>query len=131
MTTDLAKLLFGGSDDKQEGTPAGADDVSPSPVDAWHSDAAPTVQTVTADISEKKVVAWINSHPPDLPIDQNNCAACGEYIHVYDTGWVCLGDGALIHYSDKHGKTCFDSWHQTRRDAAKTALNEQKGEINI
>ncbi len=86
--------------------------------------------TLSGRAQESKIIAWINANPPDLPEHQNDCAACGEYIHVYDTGWVCLGDGALIHYSGKHGKTCFDSWHQTRRDAAKTALNEQKGEIN-
>jgi hypothetical protein len=67
---------------------------------------------------DNKVITWINANPPDLPKHQNNCAACDAYIPVYDTGWVILGDGALIHYSGQHGKTCWDRWHQMRHDEA-------------
>jgi hypothetical protein len=118
MTTDLAKLLFGGSANKSEGAPTGTDDATPSPVGAWHSDGeatALTVQTVAADTSEKAVIASINSNPPNLPNDQNHCAACGEFIQVYDTGWVILADGALIHYSGKHGMECWEQWQRERR----------------
>tara|TARA_B110000046_G_scaffold161704_1_gene175554 strand:+ start:649 stop:831 length:183 start_codon:yes stop_codon:yes gene_type:complete len=55
-----------------------------------------------------------------LPKVQNNCAACGDFIPVYD--WVILGDGALIHYSGKHGKTCWDAWMSKRRKEAETTL---------
>ena len=73
---------------------------------------------------EDQIVAWINSNPPNLPEPQNNCAACGEFIPVYDTGWVILGDGALIHYSGKHGKTCWEAWKTKRREIAQAAMSE-------
>ena len=74
------------------------------------------------ETEENKIVAWINANPPNLPDAQNHCAACGEFIPVYDTGWVILGDGALIHYSGKHGKTCWDAWMSKRRKEAETNL---------
>jgi hypothetical protein len=77
-----------------------------------------TNRTLSVCEREKKVIAWINSNPPDLPEHQNNCAACGGYIPVHDTGWVILGDGALIHYSGKHGQVCWKRWHRTRRSEA-------------
>jgi hypothetical protein len=76
---------------------------------------------------ERTVVAWINSHPPVPPKDKNHCAACGEYIEVYNTNWVYLGDGALIHYSGKYGKVCWDQWQEMRRDEANSALGLPKG----
>ena len=76
---------------------------------------------------ENTVIAWINSHPPDLPLSQNHCAACGEYIEVYNTLWVYLGDGALIHYSGKYDKVCWEKWQKIRRDNANTALKKPKG----
>ena len=96
MTSNLASLLFGvpGVEAKSTDADNGGD-------------------------TECKVVAWINSNRPDLPEHQNNCAACGEYIQVYDTHWVILGDGALIHYSGKHGKTCVDQWQEICRGKAK------------
>ncbi|MDA1029712.1 MAG: hypothetical protein O3B41_11770 [Bacteroidetes bacterium] len=78
------------------------------------------------ETEEGKIVAWINANPPDLPDAQNHCAACGEFIPVYDTGWVILGDGALIHYSGKHGKTCWDAWRRKRREEAESKLRVNK-----
>ena len=92
MTGNLASLLFGDA----------------------------TVEEVEqASDGDNKVIAWINANPPDLPKHQNNCAACGKHIPVHDTDWVILGDGALIHYSGKHGKTCVDQWQEICRGKAK------------
>ena len=91
MTSNLASLLFGDASVEEVGEAFNNND---------------------------KVTAWINANPPDLPEHQNNCAACGEHIPVYDTGWVCLGDGALIHYSGKHGQVCWKRWHRMRRGEA-------------
>ena len=95
MTSNLASLLFGvpGVEAKSTDADNGGD-------------------------TECKVVAWINANPPDLPKHQNNCAACGKHIPVHDTDWVILGDGALIHYSGQHGRSCWDRWHQMRREEA-------------
>ncbi|MZR29659.1 hypothetical protein [Sneathiella litorea] len=79
---------------------------------------ATKITIVTPDNAEAKIIAWINSHPPGLPIVQNNCAECGEFTPVYDTGWVILGDGALIHYSGKHGKKCWKAWRRKRSNEA-------------
>lgn len=91
----------------------------------------PIVTIVTPDLVrdsvEANVIAWINSHPPDLPETQNHCAACGEFIEVYDIHWVCLGDGALIHYSGKYGKVCWGRWQKMRRDEAKRAMETSDG----
>ncbi len=65
----------------------------------------------------QSVAAWINTHPPELPEHQNNCAACGEFIPVYDVGWVILGDGALVHIK------CRDRWSEMRRGSAKQSLD--------
>jgi hypothetical protein len=89
MTSNLASLLFGDASVEEVGE---------------------------AFDSNDKVIAWINANPPDLPEHQNNCTACGGYIHVYDTHWVILGDGALIHYSGKHGKGCLEWWQRKRRE---------------
>jgi len=83
--------------------------------------------TELSDNSDAKVVAWINSHPPDLPDAQNHCAACGEYIEVYDVHWIYLADGALIHYSGKYDNKCWKRWQEIRRDNANTALKKSKG----
>lgn len=111
--------------------------VSPARDNSDNSDKSPpkvvvaepivTIVTIVADsqaeeTEEGKIVAWINANPPDLPDAQNHCAACGEFIPVYDTGWVVLGDGALIHYSGKHGKTCWDAWSRKRRNEAESNL---------
>ena len=82
--------------------------------------AAKAVPVVDAGSSspENRIIAWINSNPPDLPDPQNDCAACGEFIPIYDSGWVYLADGALIHYSGKHGTKCLAAWQKKRRDAA-------------
>ena len=72
--------------------------------------------------SEAIVIAWINSNPPDLPDPQNNCAACGLPILVIDAGWVYLADGAMIHYSGKHEKICWERWLKMRRSEAMQAL---------
>jgi hypothetical protein len=77
-----------------------------------------TFGTVPESEREKSIPGWINANPPELPEHQNSCAACGVYIPVYDTGWVILGDGALIHYGDKHGTDCWERWRQKRRDEA-------------
>jgi hypothetical protein len=83
----------------------------------------PTVCRQPADYEERAaVIAWINANPPDLPMHQNHCAACGEYIPVYDTGWVYLGDGALIHHGGERGRDCFDRWQDMRRDEAERAI---------
>lgn len=105
MTQDLASLLFG-----------------------EHGEEVVPAKVVRADDTETEIIAWINANPPDMPEHQNNCAACGEYIPVYDTGWVCLGDGALIHYGGKHGKKCFKNWHQMRREMAQSAFENLNGE---
>lgn len=68
------------------------------------------------------VIAWINANPPDLPMHQNHCAACSAFIPVYDTGWVYLGDGVLIHHGGEHGRECFDRWQDMRREEAEWAL---------
>jgi hypothetical protein len=92
----------------------------------------PIVPFVTPDLiedrAEANIIAWINNHPPDLPLSQNHCAACGEYIEVYDTHWVHLGDGALIHYSGKYGKDCWERWQEIRRNNAKIAFKTSKGD---
>jgi len=91
----------------------------------------PFVTIVTPDLIggsvEANVIAWINSNPPDLPEAQNHCAACGEFIEVYDVHWVCLSDGALIHYSGKYGKVCWGRWQKMRRDDAKRAMETSEG----
>ncbi len=111
---------------------AGEAGATPCAVGAWHSGdevTAPTIETVVAaDTSEKKVIAWINSHPPDLPNDQNHCAACGEFIQVYDIGWVILGDGALVHHGGKHGDACHKKWARMRRDEANNFFNPVTGD---
>lgn len=107
MTRDMASLLFGESEE----------DLS-------------LVNSVSVGDKETSVIAWINSNPPCLPDHQNNCAACGIYIEVYDTGRVYLGDGALIHYGGKNGKVCWELWQQMRRDEAKIFFapsSEQEG----
>jgi len=48
----------------------------------------------------------IDSRPPKLPSVQNHCAGCGEFIPVYDTNWVHLADGTLIHHGGPHGDKC-------------------------
>jgi hypothetical protein len=48
----------------------------------------------------------IDSHPAKLPSVQNHCAGCGEFIPVYDTNWVHLADGTLIHNGGPHGDKC-------------------------
>ena len=101
MTRDMASLLFGENDEVV------------GPVDA-----------VVVGDKETHVIAWINANQPDLPEHQNNCAACGVYIEVHDTGWVILGDGALIHYSGKHGQVCWKRWLQIRNAEAKQAIKE-------
>jgi hypothetical protein len=73
-------------------------------------------------VSDHTVIAWINANPPDLPIHQNQCAACGEFIQVYDPGWVNLGDGALIHHGGERGQDCFDRWQNIRREEAERAI---------
>jgi hypothetical protein len=86
----------------------------------------PFVTIVTADTQqsdlETKILVWINNNPPNLPIVQKNCVECGEFIPVYDTGWVILCDGALTHYSGKHGDKCWKAWSQKRRNEAKAQL---------
>lgn len=100
MTRNLAALIFG----DQRTTP-------------------PPVERDQGGMQEEsKVVAWINRHPPDLPDVQNYCAACGEFIPVYDTNWVHLADGAFIHHGGKHGRSCFNRWRQMRREKAERAL---------
>jgi hypothetical protein len=98
MTSDLASLLFG--------------------------DAAVEGVEQTSN-GGNNVIAWINANPPDLPKHQNSCAACGKYIPVHDTDWVILGDGALVHYSGKHGQVCWEHWQQIRNNEAKLATMEQ------
>lgn len=81
--------------------------------------------------TEAGVVAWINANPPELPEVQNHCAACGESILFNDTGWVCLADGALIHYSGSHGLTCWEAWKKKRRETAHAALcGERQADID-
>jgi len=70
---------------------------------------------------ERKVIAWINAHPPDLPLHQNNCAVCGEFIPVDETGWIILGDGALIH------RKCWDRWHRLQRERGEQWWREKCG----
>jgi hypothetical protein len=89
MTSNLASLLFGDASVEEVGEAFDNDD---------------------------KVTAWINANPPDVPEHQNNCAACGGYIPVHETGWVILGDGALIHYSGNHGMECWEQWQRKRRE---------------
>jgi hypothetical protein len=103
MTSDLASLLFGGV------------------CDATENPSVKNVADVAAD-PDDLIIAWKLANLPDLPDAQNNCAACGIFIPVYDTGWVILGDKALIHYSGKHGKTCWDAWMSKRRKEAETNL---------
>ena len=95
--------------------------LSPEPI-------VPSVTFVTSDQSEDteegKVIAWLNANPPDFPAAQNNCAACGEFIPVYDTGWFYLGDGALIHYSGKYGLGCWEVWKSKRRETAQAAISQ-------
>jgi len=98
MTNDLASLLFG--------------------------DAAVEGVEQTSD-GDNNIIAWFNANPPDLPKHQNSCAACGKHIPVHDTDWVILGDGALVHYSGKHGQVCWKHWQQIRNDEAKLATMEQ------
>jgi hypothetical protein len=86
--------------------------------------------TLSESVSEPRIIAWINSNPPDLPDVQNNCAACGEFIPVYDTGWVILGDRSLIHYSGKYGLKCWKAWKAKRRTDALASIN-LKGSNNI
>ena len=81
-----------------------------------------TFGTVQHFDPKMKIVAWINSNPPELPEIQNHCAACGAFIPVYDTGWIYLADGALIHYSGEHGLTCWEEWKKMRSEAARAAL---------
>jgi hypothetical protein len=77
-------------------------------------------------VSDHTVIAWINANPPDLPMHQNHCAACGEYIPVYDTGWVYLGDGALVHHGGERGRECLDRWQVLRRAEALEGLGESE-----
>jgi hypothetical protein len=76
------------------------------------------------------IVAWINSNPPNLPESQNNCAACGELIPVYETGWVYLGDGALIHHGGETGDACWKRWQRMRRVLARKVLGVPNEEAN-
>lgn len=99
MATNLATLLFG---DASDAVVVDGNDISVGDVQN----------------AEDCVVAWINANPPVLPEVQNHCAACGEFIPVHESGWVFLGDGALIHYSGKHGLGCWEVWKEKRRDAA-------------
>jgi hypothetical protein len=48
----------------------------------------------------------IDMRPAKLPSVQNHCAGCGKYIPVYDTNWIHLADGALIHNGGPHGDKC-------------------------
>lgn len=88
----------------------------------------PSVTIVTTDQPEEteegKIIAWINSNPPSLPEVQNDCAACDEFILAYDTCWVILGDGALIHYSGKHGLGCWEAWKSKKRETAQAAISQ-------
>ena len=90
----------------------------------------PFVTIVTPELiegsTETNIIAWINSHPPDLPDAQNHCAACGEFIEVYDVYWIYLADGALIHYSGKYDNKCWKRWQKIRLDNANTALKNPK-----
>ena len=115
----LARKLTEAHDNSDNSAKSPPNPPTPKPI-------VPSVTIVAAnqieETEENKIVAWINANPPNLPDAQNHCAACGEFIPVYDTGWVILGDGALIHYSGKHGKTCWDAWMSKRRKEAETNL---------
>ena len=79
---------------------------------------------------DARVTAWCNANPPELPVSQNHCAACGEFIPVYENGWVYLADGALIHYGKPPTRCCFDEWQTIRRAAGcagLTAARKQTG----
>jgi hypothetical protein len=97
--------------------------VSEEPIVPFVTNVRPSI---TKDGGEAEIIAWINHHPPDIPATQSRCAACDELISANDNGWVYLGDGALIHYSGKHGKDCWRRWSQKRRDVAKLALRAAK-----
>ena len=77
---------------------------------------------IVTNVTEVDVVNWINANPPSLPRIQNHCAACGEYIHVYDQYWVILGDGALIHHGGHRRITCSRLWSAKRRQDARAHL---------
>ena len=105
MATNLAILLFGDAT-------AAADNIRSGGIADEKQD------------KENSIIAWINANPPDLPEAQNNCAACGEFIPVYDTSWVFLGDGALIHYSGKYGLGCWEVWKSIKRETAQAAISQ-------
>jgi hypothetical protein len=100
--------------------------VTPVAPDLCEESFDPGVPSGLAINGDIKTIAWINANPPDLPMHQNHCAACGEYIPVYDTGWVYLGDGALVHHGGERGRECFDRWQVLRRAEALKGLGESE-----
>jgi hypothetical protein len=66
----------------------------------------------------------VEGQPSAVSTAQNRCAGCGVFIPVYDTNWVHLADGTLVHHGGPHGDKCKQD---LQRNLSVVNFNKPKG----